>query len=120
MWNAVKINLTWEYVDPTWAMGGYDTNSMQRVEKKKEYEKMIKERSDRRSDVKQPREGRVVQDEWFLTDKDEMIKTHFPNDSRWQLQDKKVSKEEFLGLKDPKAYREARKELREKRRENIR
>ena len=120
MWNAVKINREWEYVDPTWAMGGENTKSLEKIEKKKEYEKIVKQREKRQSNSKLPRPNRVVKDEWFLTDKEEMIKTHFPNDPRWQLQKKEISKEEFLGLTDTKEYREARKELRKKRREQVR
>lgn len=120
MWNAVKINREWEYVDPTLAMDGQNTQMLDDVNKKKEYTQIVREREKRSSDSKQPREGRVVNDEWFLTDKDEMIKTHFPDDQRWQLQDKKITEKEFLGLTDTKAYRAARKELRQKRKDNIR
>lgn len=120
MWNAVRINREWEYVDPTWAIGGENTESLGNVSKKKDYDKIVRQRESFRSDAKTPRKGRAVKDEWFMTDKDEMIKTHFPTDERWQLQDKKITKEEFLGLTNKKDYRAARKELREKRRENIR
>ena len=34
-----------------------------------------------------------------------MIKTHLPNDEKWQLQDKKLTKEQFLKQANPRAYR---------------
>jgi len=112
-WNAVKINDKWEYVDPTWAIGGTDGYSTSNVVKKRDYEKTIKRREKRHSDVKKARPDRFILDEWFFTDKDEMIKTHFPNDEKWQLQKKKLTEEEFLKQSNPRAYRAL---MREKRR----
>ena len=118
-WNAVKIDREWQYVDPTWAMDGEGTHSLQDISQKKEYQKTIKERKKRNSDVKLPREGRFVNNEWFLTDKEEMIKTHFPDDEKWQLQKKKITKMEFLGL-DRKEMYESKREYDKKRRKNTR
>lgn len=118
-WNAVQINREWEYVDPTWAMDGKETNSLGDTTKAKEYKKTIKERKKKNSDVKLPRSGRFVNDKWFLTDKEEMIKTHFPNDERWQLQKKKLTKEEFLGLKGKELY-QAQREYEKQKRKNVR
>lgn len=115
-WNVVKINNEWEYVDPTWAIDGADVRNLGDIKKKKEYKQVIKERSKKQSDAKLPREGRFVNNQWFLTDKDEMIKTHFPNDEKWQLQDKKIKKEDFLNL-DKKSYNEAKREYRKSLRE---
>ena len=118
-WNAVKIDRKWEYVDPTWAMGGEAVRGLGDIAQKREYKKTIKERQRRNSDAKLPREGRFVNDKWFLTDKEEFIKTHFPNDEKWQLQKKKITKMEFLGL-DKKSYREAQREYRKTKRKNVR
>ena len=119
VWNAVKIDREWEYVDPTWAIGGQQINQLGDVEKKREYEKIIRQRERRNSDVKQPREGRIVNNEWFLTNKDDMIKTHFPFNEKWQLQKKKITIEEFLNFADKKEYQKAHRELRMKRKEKI-
>ena len=54
-----------------------------------------------------------------MTDKEEMIKTHFPDDEKWQLQKKKLTKEEFLGL-DKKGMQEAEREYKKKQRKNVR
>ena len=119
-WNAVKIDDEWEFVDPTWAIGGEQPNILSDVEKNKDYKKIVKQRKKRHSDSKLPREGRVVNNEWFLTDKEEMIKTHFPFEEKWQLQKKKISKKEFLNLTDRKAYRVAKKELKQRKRGSVR
>ncbi len=118
-WNAVKIDRKWEYVDPTWAMDGEGTESLGDISKKKEYKKIIKERKKKSSDVKLPREGRFINDHWFLTDKEEMIKTHFPDEERWQLQKKKLTQAEFLGLKG-KDLSLAKREYERSRRNNVR
>jgi len=118
-WNAVKIDREWEYVDPTWAMDGEDTHGLGDVSKAKEYKKTIKERSKKNSDAKLPRDGRFVNDQWFLTNKEEMIKTHFPDDEKWQLQKKKLTKDEFLGLKG-KDLRDAKREYEKSKRKNVR
>ena len=118
-WNVVKINRKWEYVDPTWAMDGEGTHSFGDISKKKEYNKTIKERKKKTSDVKLPREGRLVNDEWFLTDHEEMIKTHFPDDEQWQLQKKKVTKEEFLGL-NRRELSKAKRDYKKQQRKNVR
>ena len=119
VWTAVRIKKEWEYVDPTWAISGEGTNALGDVSKKQEYKKAIRQRSKKQSDAKLPRIGREVNDTWFLTDKEEMIKTHFPDDTRWQLQKKKLTEEEFLGL-DGRSYRDAQKEYEKAKRENIR
>ncbi len=118
-WNAVKIGREWEYVDPTWAMDGEGTHAFGDVSKAKEYKKTIKERKQKNSDVKLPRDGRFVNDKWFLTDKEEMIKTHFPDDEKWQLQKKKLTRDEFLGL-TRKELHEAKREYEKNKRKNVR
>ena len=119
VWNAVRINRQWEYVDPTWAISGKDVKSFNDTSTRKDYKKEIRQRSQKASDAKMPREGRVVDNKWFLTDKDEMIKTHFPYDEKWQLQKKKMTEKDFLGL-DNKAYIAAQTEYEISKRKNIR
>ena len=100
-WLVINVAGSWEYLDPTWAMGQtsrgvfsdvsgngrYKTEIFKRIKSKKNYE---------------PRSERRVYDTWFLTDKDEMIKTHFPMQEQWQLQKDKVTREEFFGQKSKK------------------
>ncbi len=119
-WNAVQIGREWEYVDPTWAMGGDHPNRLGDISKKREYEKVIHRREKRGSDAKLPRTGRVINNQWFLTDKEEMIKTHFPFDPKWQLQKEKITPAEFLNLTDQQPYQDAREKSHTKRRGKVR
>ena len=101
MWNAVKINGVWKYVDPTWAILGKRNNQepQERIfaqMQRREYENALAQRSKYRSTVRYARENRSVGDEWFLTDENKMIQTHFPLERQWQLQKKRVVFEDFL------------------------
>ena len=69
-WNAVKINNKWQLVDITWASAfikGLPTNIT-----------------------------RNFYDYYYFTNPEELILTHFPSDSKWQLLTHKVSKSEFF------------------------
>ena len=96
MWNAVKLGGKWEYVDATWAVcdGGGRANLASMRES--EYRSELRDRRYRWSENKEARKYRVVPDQWFMTPKDQMIWSHFPYDSRWQLQDGKVLLDTFL------------------------
>ena len=95
-WNAVQIDGQWEYVDPTWAMG---TSSVVLADKNSlsQYERALNKRTSSERNLK-VRRNRQINNVWFLTDKDKMIRSHFPNDEQWQLQKKKITEAEFLGL----------------------
>lgn len=101
MWNAVKINGTWKYVDPTWAVKekGEDSLQDERISSQmnsNQYKKALARRKKYSSLSHYARENRVVGDEWFLTDADLMIETHFPLERQWQLQKTRVIFEDFL------------------------
>jgi len=73
-WNAVKIDGQWKLFDVTWAAG---------------YGKGVN--------------GRLVtvmqfNDYWFDTRSDEFIFSHLPSDEQWQLNDTRISKEQFERL----------------------
>lgn len=83
-WNAVKINGQWRLVDPTWAMrGDYKVFSDIKTEVRHELELTRREQNPLKT--KKTRPNRSVDDRWFLTSPKEMVKTHFPDNSRWQL-----------------------------------
>jgi transglutaminase/protease-like cytokinesis protein 3 len=70
-WNAVKINGSWYLMDSTWG-AGYVSG-----------------------------EGKYIRrfdDHFFMTPPSQFIFSHFPEDARWQLLDKPVSKQEFENL----------------------
>ena len=70
-WNAVKIDGRWRLVDSTWGAGHID-----------EVEEFV----------------RQFDDYYFLTPPEEFIYTHLPDDSRWQLLERPLSKEEYKDL----------------------
>ncbi|KAJ8320673.1 hypothetical protein KUTeg_002260 [Tegillarca granosa] len=80
-WNAVLIDGSWRLLNVFWGTcteGPSDDNS----EKKLVY---------------------CCDNNYFLTDPDQFIYTHFPDEDRWQLRDRPISQEEFTNqalLKD--------------------
>ncbi|TRZ67518.1 MAG: hypothetical protein D4Q77_02930 [Methanothrix sp.] len=70
-WNAVKIDGRWRLVDTTWGAGHIDEVA---------------------SFVRQ------FDDYYFLTPPEEFIYTHLPDDPRWQLLERPLSKEEYEDL----------------------
>ncbi len=70
-WNAVKINGSWYLMDCTWG-AGYVSGEGKYVRK--------------------------FDDHYFMTPPSQFIFGHFPDDARWQLLDKPISKEEFTNL----------------------
>ena len=83
-WNVVKINGKWEFVDPTWAIKG-DYTAFGDVNSKAAHNREIKKRLRNERRTKKVRDNRFVDDRWFMTKPREMIKTHYPQDDRWQL-----------------------------------
>ncbi len=115
-WNVVKIDGEWQYVDPTWAMGNagkLDSTSLRL------YEKELTRRTKGKRNLK-ARQNRYVHDEWFLTDAQEMIKTHFPDEERWQLQKKKITIAKFLGVHEQtyKTEKKAQERIRKRHEEH--
>lgn len=92
MWNAIKINGMWYFVDPTFALRGRiiyvnDQSEAKMVERQLRQGRDV----DKMKGVK-----KVVDNKWFLIDKEKIIQTHFPFERRWQLQKKRVTFENFL------------------------
>jgi transglutaminase/protease-like cytokinesis protein 3 len=71
-WNAVRLNDKWYLVDVTWGSGYTD-------EKVKRFTKSYS-------------------DNYFLTDPKLFILSHYPNNKKWQLLDRTVSKKKFLSF----------------------
>lgn len=68
-WVAVKINEKWRLVDPTWGSGSVNENCT-------EFYPMVNEA-------------------FFLSDPFFMIRSHFPEDARWQLLDNPYTQKQF-------------------------
>ncbi len=69
-WNAIKLNGTWYLLDSTWGAGS-----------------LVNGKYVHRFD-----------DHYFLTPPEEFVYDHLPEDPKWQLLDKPLSKEEFERL----------------------
>ncbi len=83
-WNAVKIDGKWEFVDPTWAMQG-DYREGGNIVSKRQHAREIERRESGLTNVKKKRSNRQIDDRWFMTKPQEMIKSHYPDDPKWQL-----------------------------------
>ncbi len=83
-WNVVKIDGKWEFVDATWAMQG-DVVAFQDINSRAAHSRELKKRERNASKTNKTRKNRYVDDRWFMTEPREMIKSHFPDDSKWQL-----------------------------------
>ncbi|MBN2105489.1 hypothetical protein JW835_15730 [bacterium] len=70
-WNAVRIGGHWELIDATWGAGYIDESGQ-----------FIRE----------------FDDYFFLTDPEDLIYTHFPEEIRWQLLARPVSLQEFESM----------------------
>jgi len=70
-WNAVRINGRWELLDATWGAGYFDESG-----------RFIRE----------------FDDYFFLPDPEDLIYTHFPENSQWQLLAKPVTQESFESM----------------------
>lgn len=92
-WNAVRINHEWRFIDATWGMSG-DYIVFDNLKNAKEHKEEIKKRHRQKERPVKP--NRSINDFWFLTPSAEMIKTHFPNNSKWQLLDKPVKVREIF------------------------
>ncbi len=73
-WNVVKIDGQWHFIDSTWAAGTVGYN--------RKYNKEFNEH-------------------YFLTPPDEFIGDHWTNDTKWQLLDEPISRDEYEKLLRP-------------------
>lgn len=71
-WNAVKISGRWHLLDATWGAGHIDPRT-------RKFE-------------------RHTNDDWFLVNPDRFIYSHFPDESKWQLLPRPLSKSQFSKL----------------------
>jgi len=67
-WNAVKIKGEWKLLDATWAAGSLVDNKFSRMQ----------------------------QDYYFFTKPEQLIYSHLPDDDKWQLLSKPISKQNFI------------------------
>ena len=94
-WIIAKIADSWEYIDPTWAINTTSLNALSNISSLSNYKYEIAKRQKSLS-IYKPHRSRSISSKWFLTPKDQMIQTHFPEQPQYQLQEQKITREEFL------------------------
>ena len=82
-WNVVKIDGKWQFIDATWGIKGKD-NFGKDLQSAIQYRSAILKKKNQRKQA-YSKEERHVDEKWFFTNPEEMIKTHFPEDEKWQL-----------------------------------
>ena len=91
-WVYVKIGKKDLFVDPTWAItGGKERSTPQ---KRSQYRAELKAR--KKSKGGEADSSKKVDSKWFLVTPEEMIKTHFPDNSQDQFVSPKISLNNFL------------------------
>ncbi len=81
-WNAVMINNKWELLDVTWA--SRSANTFRNIRNDKAYEKLLVKRQ-KNIKMNRNKNGRRIDNQWFMTPPEEMIKTHLPANKKWAL-----------------------------------
>ncbi len=81
-WNAVRIDEKWELLDVTWAARNSDT--FRNIKNDRDYERAVLKRQLSQSKNRN-KNGKWIDDKWFMTPPKRMIKTHVPANQRWAL-----------------------------------
>ncbi len=104
-WNAVRINKKWYLLDATWAMQG-DIFIFQDMTKVRDYKRAVRDRR-RNTEKITVSSDRWLDETWFLTPPEIMIKTHFPHEVKWQLLDKPVSSKDVFKANEKRRKRKS-------------
>ncbi len=86
VWNAVKINGQWEFVDATWGMVGR-YQMLSNINSDNDFLREVEKRKRRKLKTYDTRNNRQIDNKWFKTDPAEMARTHKPNETKWLLLD---------------------------------
>ncbi len=87
-WNAVRLQNKWYFIDATWAMKGNYYVFADFKNAREHKEAITLRRKTKEWPAVHP--SRSIDDFWFLTPPEEMIKTHFPERSKWQYLDNPI------------------------------
>ncbi|XP_052213451.1 uncharacterized protein LOC127832191 isoform X2 [Dreissena polymorpha] len=80
-WNAVLVNGEWRFLNAYWGTCADSTSNIRH--------------SNGLADDETNREYYGCDENYFLTDPDQVVATHLPKSQKWQLKERPVSKEEF-------------------------
>ena len=95
-WNAAKLDGEWYLLDVTWSSVNLKDKNMSDNQYERDLRKRKKGSISVYHESKRNSYHKTFREEWFLTPPEEMIKTHFPDDDKWQLLKSKVSVKDFL------------------------
>lgn len=92
-WNAVKIKGKWQLVDATWGINGGDFGSD--IKNVSSYKRELQKR-ERSIKGKRTTKNKTIDDNYFFSDPKKLIKTHYPDDEKWQLIRPTITLNRFL------------------------
>lgn len=83
-WNAVQINGNWHLIDTYWMIAG-KTESAKEISSESSMKLFLKRRTRRTPSPASLRRGKNLDEDYFFAKPRFFIKTHFPNDPKWQF-----------------------------------
>lgn len=95
-WNAARLDGKWYLLDVTWSSDNLQDKNLTDYQYKRDLEKRQRGSMSVYHESKRNSSRKIFKEKWFLTPPEEMIKTHFPDDDKWQLLNPKVSAREFF------------------------
>ena len=95
-WNVAKLDGKWYLLDVTWASDNLQDKKMTDFQYSRDLAKRQKGSVSVYHESKRNSLRKTFKEQWFLTPPAEMIKTHFPDDAKWQLLAPPVTAKEFF------------------------
>lgn len=95
-WNAAKLDGKWYLLDVTWSSDNLQDKVFSETQYARDLAKRKKGSVSVFHESKRNSGRKTFKEQWFLTPPQEMIKTHFPDDDKWQLLNPKVTAKEFF------------------------
>lgn len=92
-WNAVKIKGEWKLLDATWGINGRDFGTDLKNTSQYKNALLKRERDKKR---KSAIKNKTIDNRYFFPDPKELIKTHYPENEKWQLIKPKKNLNRFL------------------------
>lgn len=82
-WNAVKIKGKWELVDTYWMINGEIKTGQEKSERS--MRSFLNKRNDKTPSLGTVTQNKSMDNNYFMAEPRQFIKTHFPNEDEWQL-----------------------------------
>lgn len=82
-WNAVKIKGKWELVDTYWMINGEIKTGQEKSERA--MRSFLNKRNDKTPSLATVSQNKAMNNDYFMAEPRQFIKTHFPHEDEWQL-----------------------------------